>query len=97
MALLQATGKVNLLRVHDVGTGFGGPGDQIDVEVVARLSTQQGRSMGFQLRNDADRAARQGMLDLLRDAFEHNHDATIDFDLPDGKTNGVIIRVALTK
>ena len=39
-ALLQRQGKVTFLRVHDVGTGFGPPGDQIDVEVVFQLDTQ---------------------------------------------------------
>jgi hypothetical protein len=97
MALLQRTGKVNFLRVHDVGSRFGPGSDQIDVEVVARLNTDPDRAMGFQLRMDDNRLARQGMLDLLRDAFEHGHDASIDFELPDGKNNGVILRVALTR
>jgi hypothetical protein len=72
MALLQSTGKLTFLRVHDVGTAFGPPTDRIDVEVVMKLSSQPDRAMGFQLRNDGNRPARQGMLDLLRDAFNHN-------------------------
>jgi hypothetical protein len=95
--LLQSTGKLTFLRVHDVGTGFGPPGDSINVEVVAQLDTQPGKSFGFQVRDDSQRAARQGMLDLLRDAFNHNWTVTIDYNIDPGKNNGVIIRVALRK
>lgn len=97
MALVQSTGKLTFLRVHDVGTAFGPPTDRIDVEVVMKLSSQPDRAMGFQLRNDGNRPARQGMLDLLRDAFNHNWNVSVDYDLDAGRKNGVAIRVALTK
>jgi hypothetical protein len=95
--LRESRGKVTFLRVHDVGTGFGPPSDFIDVEVVAQLDTKPGESYGFQLRNDNNRPAREGMLDLLRDAFNNNATVLIDYNIPAGKKNGVIIRVALTK
>ena len=41
--------------------------------------------------------ARAGMLDLLRDAFNHNWTVIIDYSIDPGKTNGVIIRTALTR
>ena len=41
--------------------------------------------------------ARAGMLDLLRDAFNHNWTVIIDYNIDPGKTNGVIIRTALTR
>jgi hypothetical protein len=95
--LLQSTGKLTFLRVHDVGSGYGPGTDFIDVEVVTQLDSQPGKSFGFQVRNDAQRAARQGMLDLLRDAFNNNWTVTLDYDIEPGKNNGVIIRVALRK
>jgi hypothetical protein len=95
--LLQSRGKLKFLRVHDVGTGFGPPSDFIDVEVVIQLNTRPGESYGFQLRNDANRAARQGMLDLLRDAFNNNWTVVVDYNISPPKKNGVIIRVALVK
>jgi hypothetical protein len=95
--LLQSTGKITFLRVHDVGSGFGPPSDFIDVEVVVQLDSRPGESFGFQLRADANRAARQGMLDLLRDAFDKNVNVTIDYNIEPPKKNGVIIRVALRK
>jgi hypothetical protein len=97
MALLAASGKITFLRVHDVGTGFGPPTDFIDVEAVIKLDSQPDKAFGFQLRSDAERVARQGMLDLLRDAFNNSFTVTIDFDIDPPKNNGVIIRVALTK
>jgi hypothetical protein len=95
--LLQASGKITFLRVHDVGSGFGPPSDFIDVEVVVQISTKPGESYGFQLRDDANRAARQGMLDLLRDAFNSNATVVLDYNIQPPRKNGVIIRVALTK
>jgi hypothetical protein len=95
--LRESTGKITFLRVHDVGTGFGPPSDFIDVEVVIQLDSRPGESFGFQLRADANRAARQGMLDLLRDAFENNLNVTIDYNIEPPKKNGVIIRVALRR
>jgi len=97
MALLERSGRITFLRVHDVGTGFGPPTDFIDVEAVIKLNSEPDKSFGFQLRNDAERVARQGMLDLLRDAFNNNFNVIIDFDIDPGKKNGVIIRVALTR
>lgn len=97
MALLQSRGKLTFLRVHEVGSKFGPPTDQIDVEAVLKLNTQPNRSMGFQIRNDGNRPVRQAMLDLLRDAFSNDFTVIVDYDLPDGKNNGVVIRVALQK
>lgn len=97
MALLESSGKLTFLRVHDVGTGFGPPSDFIDVEAVIKLDSEPTRAFGFQLRNDGNRPARAGMLDVLRDAFDRDWTVTIDFNLGAGKSNGVIIRTALAK
>lgn len=96
-ALLQTSGKVTLLRVHDVGTKYGPPGDQIDVEVIFHLDSQPGKAFGFKLRDDTNRPVRQGMLDLLRDAFRHNWTVTTDFQIDDGKKNGVVLRLWVKK
>jgi hypothetical protein len=93
--LLETTGTITFLRVHDLGSGFGPPGDFIDVEVVIKLDTAPDDAFGFQLRDDEHRPSRQGMLDLLRDAFFHDRSITIDYFLIPGRQNGVILRVAL--
>jgi hypothetical protein len=95
--LLESSGKLSFLRVHDVGTGYGPASDFLDVEVVAKLSNLPAKSFGFQLRADSNQAARQGMLDLLRDAFNNNWTVIIDYYIDPGKNNGRIIRVALQK
>jgi hypothetical protein len=82
--LLQDTGKVTMLRVHEVGTAFGPPSDRIDVEVVFWLNRavgEPGLSFGFQLRNDDNGLAHQGMLDVLRDAFSNNWTVTTDYEI----------------
>jgi hypothetical protein len=96
-ALLQSSGKLTMLRVHDVGTGYGPASDFINVEVVIKLDSDPTQSYGFQLRNDDQRPAREGMLDILRDAFNNNWKVTINYNITPPKKNGVIIRVWLTK
>ncbi len=90
-------GRVTMLRVNDLGDGFGPPHDFIDVEVVIALDSQPGKFFGFQLRNDARLPARQGMLDLLRDAFERNLLVTIDSNQPPGRNNYILLRAWLKK
>ncbi len=96
-SLLNASGKVTMLRVHDLGTGYGPDTDFLDVEVVISLDSQPNNALGFQLRNDNFLPARQGMLNLLRDAFNNNWTVNTDFYIGQGKKNGRIIRVWLTK
>lgn len=65
-------GHVTFLRVHELGTGFGGGrSNAIDAEVIFRLDSHRTQSFGFQLRDDEDLPVRRGMLDLLRDAMTH--------------------------
>jgi hypothetical protein len=90
---LQTTGTPVLLRVHEQGSGFGPNTDRLDVEAVVQLDTEPGRSFGFTLREDAGGAAHEGMLALLRDAFNTNTAVTIDYDRT-GPQNGVIVRAA---
>jgi hypothetical protein len=97
--LIASQGRVKELRVVELGSRHGPPTDQIDVEVVAELDSVPDRGMGFQLRNDQHRPVRQGMLDLLRDAFQLGCQTRIEYsiDLDAGKKNGVIVRVILIK
>ena len=95
--ILSANGTITLLRVHDVGTGYGPPGDTIDGEVIMQISSRPGQAFGFALREDGNRAVRQGMLDLLRDAFNNNWTVTIVYDIDPGDNNGIIFRAWLTK
>lgn len=55
--------------------------------------------MGFKLREDADRSVRQGMLDLLRDAFASGCRTRIEYSIDEdaGKNNGIVARVILLK
>jgi hypothetical protein len=97
MPLANATGKVAMLRVHDVGGGYGPASDFIDVEVVFQMTTIAGTSIGFKLRSDADLPVHHGMLDLLRDAFTFGWTVHVDYELPAGKHNGTATRIWLTR
>jgi hypothetical protein len=66
------------------------------VEVVFQFSNDE-RHFGFQLRADKQRVAHQGMLDILRDAFNYDWRVTTDFEIEEDKKNGKSIRVWLTK
>jgi hypothetical protein len=92
--VLAARGRVKLLRVNDIGSGYGPPTDKIDAEVVMELDTQPGRAFGFKLRKDAKLAANKAMLDLLRDAFAHDHPIAIEYKRT-GLSNGELIRASL--
>jgi hypothetical protein len=94
---LNVNGTLSLLRVHDLGTGYGPPNDEIDVEVVVQFAGDAADAYGFQLRNDDNQPARQGMLDLLRDGFNHDWTVWIDYDAVPGHHNNVAMRVWLTK
>lgn len=90
--VLQVEGRLSFLRTHDVGTRFGPLTDQLDVEVVVEVETEPGRAFGFQLRADENEAARRGMLDTLRSAFNHGQRIRIDYQRA-GLNNGVLLRV----
>jgi hypothetical protein len=94
---LQVSGQLSLLRVHERGSKYGPPTDQIDVEVVVQFRNRPNEAFGFQLRDDAEGPAREGMLGLLRDGFNHGWIVTIDYEISPAHHNGVAVRVWLTK
>lgn len=95
--LLEKTGKIVFLRAHDLGTGYGPPNDELDVEAVFILNAMGDGTYGFQLRNDDKLPARQAMFSLLRDAFVNNLTVIADYLIDSGKKNGTAIRVALIR
>ena len=97
MGIENVTGKLSLLRVHELGSKFGPPADQLDVEVIVQFQGLPGKAMGFKLRDDNRGPAREGMLALLRDGFNHGWTVSIDHDVQPGKNNSTIIRVILIK
>jgi len=95
--LKNSQGKLTFLRAHDVGTGWGPPNDQLDVEVVFMLDSVQPGAFGFQLRIDANQPVREAMVGLLRDAFVHNLKVSVDYFIDPGKHNGRAFRIALVR
>lgn len=95
--IFAVEGQLTFIRVHDVGTGFGSQSNFIDAEVIVGLNSQATNRYGFQLRNDTNQRVRQGMLDLLRDAFENNWNVRLEYFSEAGKTNFILFRVIVTK
>ena len=95
--LKNSQGKLTFLRAHDVGTGFGPPSDQLDVEVVFMLDSVPQGAFGFQLRNDANEPVREAMVGLLRDAYVNNLKVSVDYFIDPGKHNGRAFRIALVR
>ena len=95
--LLEKTGKIVFLRAHDVGTAYGPPNDQLDVEAVFILNAFGEGAYGFQLRNDDYLPARQAMFSLLREAFANDFTVIADYYIEPGRINGTAIRVALIR
>lgn len=92
--LLNASGRITLLRVHEQSSGYGPHSDHIDGEVIIQLDSEPDRAFGFQLRPDENFPMRYRMLALLRDAFTHNRIASIDY-LRTGSLNGTLIRATV--
>jgi xyloglucan-specific exo-beta-1,4-glucanase len=90
--LVEVQGKITLIRVNDVGGGYGPPTDFMDTDAEVWLDTQPGRAFGFQLRPDGQEADHKGMLKLLRDAFDNNRAVQLDI-IRTGVRNGRIVRV----
>ena len=76
----SAVGKVVLLRVHELGTGFGPPSDSLDAELIVQLDSAPGESFGLPLRRDRRLPAHEGMFEVLRDAFEKDARVRIEFE-----------------
>jgi hypothetical protein len=98
--ILDVSGRVTFLRVHELGSGFGGgQSNLLEAEVVFRLDSAPNQGFGFQLRDDEFLPARQGMLALLRDAMVHDLTVTADYNelVTPPNQNSFVIRVAITK
>jgi hypothetical protein len=78
-SLLNASGRLTFLRVHDVGTRWGRPQNQLDAEVILTLDTNDALTFGFQLRADSEAPTRSGMFSVLRAAFVADGVVSIDF------------------
>lgn len=87
------TGRITLLRVHQLGSGFGPPGDELDAEVIVCFESDAPRAYGFQLRNDKNLPVAQAMFALLQDSFNANAQVTIDYEEEPGRNHHRLVRV----
>jgi len=92
MAVLQTTGVVSFLRVHDLKTGFGPPADPTTGEVVIGFSNRPNEWFGFELRTGSREPMARGMFEILCDSFEAGSPVRVDYQ-PLGPTGRKILRV----
>jgi hypothetical protein len=88
----SATGRIAVLRIHELGTGFGPPSDSIDAELIVQLDSEPGKAFGVQLRNNGDLPVAEGFLTLLQQAFKTDRIIRIEF-VRSGCRTGHILRV----
>ena len=86
-------GRLTLLHVHDVGTGYGSPHDHLDTEVIVRLDSEPRKAFGFKLRTDHTEPAHKRMLDVLRDAFADDRRVQLTY-MRQGLNMGILQRVS---
>ena len=91
------TGNLSMLRVHDLGIAYGSVNNRLDVEVITKFINKNGYSFGFKMRDNNRLPARQGMLSLLRDAFNNGWRTKITYDIRNGSKNGTIVQVTILK
>lgn len=96
--VLIAEGYVVFLRVHDLKTGWGQAGDELEGEVVFKLDRAPGKAFGFALREGENHPQRQGMLSLLRDALIHQIAVRIEYRVErPSQDNHLAFRVELIR
>ena len=87
------TGRIASLRVHEKGSGYGPPNDQLDAEVIVRFENDGALAYGLPLRNDDDLPAAQAMFALLQDAFDGGIAVSIDYREESGRNHHYLFRV----
>jgi hypothetical protein len=97
MAIEQIRGRVIFLRVHERGTGYGPPHDNLnDAEVIVKIENNP-RSFGFGLRPGDKLPAAQAMFALIQDAYNTNTPITIEYQERPGSNNHYLFRVIQTR
>ena len=90
--VLRVSGRLTLLRVHEVGTGYGPAIDPIEGELIVSLDSTPGSAFGYPLRADNKETVGRAMLDELRNAFRRSSTVHLEYQ-PTGPRNARLLRV----
>ncbi len=91
-SIRRASGRVSMLRVHEVGSGYGPDTDPTPGEVIVQLDTEPARTFGLPLRNDREEAVGVAQLELLRSSLEKGFPIHIEYEVV-GPTGASVVRV----
>jgi hypothetical protein len=92
--ILQASGRLDFLRVHDSG-GYGPNNDRLEGHIVFSFAGDN-RAFGFALGTGSDQNNHKAMFDLLLQAYLNDLVVTTDYE-DDGGNNNRAFRVWLSK
>ena len=90
-------GKITSLRAQFFGARHGNESGKMDTEVAVQLDTEPQKVFGLWLRRGRSEPVREGMLNLLRDAFNHNWTVNLLYWQEPDTENLIIYRVWPTK
>ncbi|AFL82113.1 hypothetical protein Aeqsu_2660 [Aequorivita sublithincola DSM 14238] len=76
---LSAEGKINFLRLHNVGGGYGSGYDMLDAEVIVKIDSQTEMSFGMQLRKNENEKSALNMYRMLQKAFQQNENIMLEY------------------
>ncbi len=94
-ALEGASGKVEFLRVNDMGVAYGPPADRIHAEVIFKLVERPNLFLGFQLREGNDLIANQASLEILQEAFRGDMRVNVTYDQSSNSNKGTVKAVTI--
>ncbi|MGS0527954.1 hypothetical protein ACU8V7_24975 [Zobellia nedashkovskayae] len=94
--IISSQGKVGLLRVNEVGSGYGPAYDNLNAEVIFQLEGINDKTFGFKLKSGESSEVNKGMLNLLREAFKSDKEVLVDYKRT-GCQNLEVLRAVLKK
>jgi len=91
-SVLGVKGRINYLRVHTVGSGYGSGNDLINAELIIKIDADPQMSFGIQLRKDNNEKTNMKMFESLQRAFASNRPIAIEYTKK-SLHSGLVIRI----
>ncbi|MFZ0613306.1 MAG: hypothetical protein WAM73_13800 [Desulfobacterales bacterium] len=93
--IIGAEGRVQMMRVHVHGTGYGPAGNYLNEDCIVRLDTKPGAAFSIDI-SGANAPAGKRMFDLMRSVYDKQVPVRIEYEAANA-LDGRVIRVFETK